>query len=346
MNLSQEQEAALLGSNLLTYIHFKSDEFNINHTSICIPDGRIVPLKDNYKKELDLFKNEQERQDYGWLIVRDGKLCFQNRIGQSLPLVVMPLPSSSSLSTEIKRVMLIVLDTSGSMGGGRGYNPEATNVGKLGASKHVIRNLISQDPNLVVLVLPFDQTGGRGRPDQLSMMSRWSEPTTNTDYTGQPWYVPRPREEFIAYLNNLRAIGGTPLFEKCCEGLSKAIEIADKYEKEKQMYKLELVILTDGAAGDGEPHCSRAKELVSKFLEVNEHGNPIYSSDLTYYYADGEGGKESALSMGIPPEKMVSFHNNETGINEAGSNLLSRRLVDNQRMMGSNFQNFRINARS
>ncbi len=352
LNLLSCQVESLENKLLLNPDLLSQTNFDVNRVRICLPNGQIVPLLDNYKQELILFKNNMPRNDYNWLIVLNSVLVFINRSNQTLPLIIETNVSSfgeltpSTSSNNIKEVCIFILDTSGSMGGGRGFNANSMNVGKLGAAKKIIRDLVSQEHNTEYKVLPFSPSNLLSRNSrQLSMTSRWAESTVPEEMSNQPWHVTRPREEFIAYLDNLKASGGTPLYEKTSEGITKAIELAREFENMNIIYKVSVIILTDGMAGDGEPHITNVRNLIGTFMGVNSEGTPNFSSDIVYYYAEGEGGLSSGYTMGISPEKMISFHNNETGINEAGYNLSNRRFEDHQRMSNASSQNFRLLAR-
>ena len=335
------QYQALENKILLTPELLSRNDFNINLVRLILETGQVVSLLDNYKSELFKFKNNQPRRDMAWLTLYNGSLVFTTRNAIILPLIIeeSTVQSSSSQNSNIKEVCIFILDTSGSMGEGRGYNPDATNVGKLGAAKKIIRDLVTKFPDTEYKVLPFDQTFMGEMTQNMGQSTRYSENQS------KPWYETRPREEFNTYIDNIRASGGTPLFYKTAEGVNKAVEIAESFEKEKKIYKVSVIILTDGQASDGERECMQARSEIAKLMSINRDGSPKFSSDIIYYYADGEGGKQSGLLMEIPEEKMISFHNNEGGIRNAGSELYNRMSEDRTRMTGVDFNNFRSAAR-
>ena len=54
---------------------------------------------------------------------------------------------------------------------------------------------------------------------------------------------------------------------------------------------------------------------------------------------------DSGIKRDAPTPVKRKRNNNETGINQAGLNLSSRRFEDNQRLLNSDLQNFRRIAR-
>ena len=86
LNLLSCQVESLENKLLLNPDLLSQTNFDVNRVRICLPNGQIVPLLDNYKQELILFKNNMPRNDYSWLIVLNSVLVFINRSNQTLPL--------------------------------------------------------------------------------------------------------------------------------------------------------------------------------------------------------------------------------------------------------------------
>lgn len=285
-----------------------------------------------------------------------------------------PCVSSQHKTQTMKHTVIFILDTSGSMSMGRGMNANVPGAGKLGAAKHLIRQMMTQDPSADFKVLPFIDDRGSGRNHHSMHASTYPTlqgidrdgnavaPVVNSavgDQRHEPWWTTRSHDVLLSDLHKMTASGGTPLFEKTTEGVHKALEIARRYEAAiaehdsgdsvsntdvSKVYKVSVYILTDGQASDGEPHISSARKAIADLLATDEQGNPRYASDVSYYYAAGEGGDTSGRLMGIPDANMFSFHNSEQGIGRSGAVTRERGNLD--RLVGATPANFRSMARS
>lgn len=324
----------------LTKLNINNYDDIEDNVKIILETGVPVALRNNYKQQITLFKNNNPLRDSTWLIEHNGILCFVTQNAIALPVIIDSQflqtqnqitdndanntdndANNTENTPEIFNKTVIVVDTSASMGSGRGANLENLTQSKLGCAKKVLGDIIRGEPNSKYTIVPF-----------------------NKEYIEETSI--ETREETIEYINSLGASGNTPLFEKTADALTLAIQYAQQFEQQNVMYKVTVIIITDGmASNNAEEVVINCKQKVSTFLELGDNDTPRYSSDVYYYYAKGEGGHFTASKMGITPDKLTEFHNTPTGVSSVASNYITSRNESNSRLASATNSNFREMAR-
>lgn len=323
-----------------------NSSFNIQDLKIILENGQAVDLRSNYLNQINLFKQDQA-YDYSWLRLVENKIIFATQAGSCLPLVYA--------NNQTSRNSLVESSTGSLSSIYHRWISEipSTNLGtSIVSSPNPIPNLISQPSSSIFNVeyLILDNSGSmyggkigglkRGANDLVQGVPPGTQinliPLNGSKITSDNKSI----QELVQSVNSLNANGGTPLYSKIFEICSEVLIKAQQKEIEQVMYRFHIAIYTDGIASD-HPNLPQAQDAYKTLMSLDSEGNPKYCVDLDFYAARGTGAEDTAKLIGIPLDRIRTFSDDETGVNQASQVMHQLRSQDATRMANATPANFR-----
>lgn len=273
-----------------------------------------------------ILKKNNLPYDNTWLIEHEGKIVFHTRSGVVLPIIINTLQtptyqvmepqnvtrgtmSENPIESHIKKGKIFIVDDSYSMEGG-----------KMNGQKKILKDMIAScAEDVQILVYPLNAL----RFGSMNLS----------------------RTEIMFKIDAIQAQGGTPLYKAIRDICNKTLELAKIEEVKKTVYVFNIIVITDGEAGDNEI-INEAKLSYASLMQVDANNIPMFSVDLDFYAARGEGGINTARSIGIPDNQIHEFDNDVSGIENAGHVMRQNEIKDTSRMNQANSKNFKMLSRS